>query len=70
MSANGSSVVISPVVQGKDQKDILANMQNHNMGNSTSLPVTGSCFNGGSFLSWNSINPPAPQVPNHSTIGT
>ncbi|EEC69382.1 hypothetical protein OsI_38522 [Oryza sativa Indica Group] len=70
MSYNGSSVMISPVVQGKEQTDIMNNMQNHNIGNSTSVPVSGSCFNGTSFLSGNSVNaPPPPQMPTYSITG-
>uniref|UniRef100_A0A0D9XZV2 Uncharacterized protein n=1 Tax=Leersia perrieri TaxID=77586 RepID=A0A0D9XZV2_9ORYZ len=70
MSYNGSRVMISPVVQGKEQQGIMNNMKNSNMGNNTSLPITGSCFNGGSFLSGNSMNGPSvPEAPTHSTIG-
>ncbi|KAG8079876.1 hypothetical protein GUJ93_ZPchr0007g3582 [Zizania palustris] len=70
MSANGSRVFISPVVQGKNQQAILNGMQNSNMGNNTNIPVTGANFTGGSFLSGNSVNaPPPPEVPSRSTIG-
>uniref|UniRef100_A0A0E0FCM0 Uncharacterized protein n=1 Tax=Oryza meridionalis TaxID=40149 RepID=A0A0E0FCM0_9ORYZ len=70
MSRNGSSVMISPVVQGKFQQGIMNGMQNRDIGNSTSVPVSGSSFNGTSFLSGNSINaPPAPEVPSYSITG-
>ncbi|KAG8048816.1 hypothetical protein GUJ93_ZPchr0009g146 [Zizania palustris] len=68
MSANGSRVVISPVVQGKEQSHIMNDMKNRNMGNNMGVPVTGCSFNGGSFLSDNSNGSPS-QVPTHSVIG-
>ncbi|RLN29309.1 uncharacterized protein C2845_PM05G23770 [Panicum miliaceum] len=70
MSANGMSRVFTPVVQGKNQQQAMNNMQNHNTGNSTSVPVTGASFTGASFLSGNSVNgPPQSQVSGHSTFG-
>uniref|UniRef100_A0A0E0MMZ3 Uncharacterized protein n=1 Tax=Oryza punctata TaxID=4537 RepID=A0A0E0MMZ3_ORYPU len=70
MSTNGSSVMISPVVQGKFQQGVMNGMQNNNIGNSTSVPVSGSCFNGTAFLSGNYANaPPARQVPSYSITG-
>ncbi|XP_015698598.1 uncharacterized protein LOC107305428 [Oryza brachyantha] len=70
MSHNGSSVMISPVVQGKFQQGVMNGMQNKNIGNSTSVPVSGSCFNGTGFLSGNSVNaPPAREVPSYSITG-
>uniref|UniRef100_A0A0E0FCL9 Uncharacterized protein n=1 Tax=Oryza meridionalis TaxID=40149 RepID=A0A0E0FCL9_9ORYZ len=71
MSTNGSSVMISPVVQGKVQQGVMNGMQNSNIGNSTSVPVSGSSFNGTAFLSGNYANAPAParQVPSFSITG-
>ncbi|KAL5205660.1 hypothetical protein ABZP36_033869 [Zizania latifolia] len=54
MSANGSRVFMSPVVQGKNQSNIMNDMKNRNVSNNKSVPVTGFSFNGGSFLSGNS----------------
>ncbi|CAD6257678.1 unnamed protein product [Miscanthus lutarioriparius] len=63
MSGNGMSGVFTPVIQGKDQQSSMNSMQNHNTGNSTTVPVTGLSFTGGAVLSGNSVNvPPPPQI--------